>query len=53
MPRRVDAWNRLAKDLDLAKLHAMTTVIPFDQVVDTAPLILNGEIRGRIVVKIS
>jgi acrylyl-CoA reductase (NADPH) len=53
MPRRVDAWNRLAKDLDLAKLHSMTTVIPFDQVVDTAPLILNGEIRGRIVVKIS
>lgn len=53
MPLRIEAWNRLAKNLDLTVLHGMTTVIPFDQVADTAPSILNGVIRGRVVVKVS
>jgi acrylyl-CoA reductase (NADPH) len=50
--RRVEAWQRLARDLDLAKLDMMTSRIPLDQVIATAPAILEGKIRGRTVVTI-
>ncbi|MEM6616927.1 MAG: MDR family oxidoreductase [Pseudomonadota bacterium] len=52
-PRREAAWARIATDLDLAKLDAMTTTIPFDNVIETAGTILSGGIRGRTVVEIS
>ncbi|MEM9206879.1 MAG: MDR family oxidoreductase [Pseudomonadota bacterium] len=52
-PRREAAWARIATDLDLAKLDAMTTTIPFDSVIETAGTILSGGIRGRAVVEIS
>jgi acrylyl-CoA reductase (NADPH) len=51
-PRKA-AWERLARDLDRAKLVEITTEIGLDQVVDMAPKILAGQVRGRIVVKIS
>jgi len=53
MPRREEAWRRLVSDLDLKKLHSMTTSIPFDRVIETASSILRGEVRGRIVVNIA
>ncbi|MDV7145661.1 MDR family oxidoreductase [Tropicimonas sp. TH_r6] len=49
---RIAAWNRLARDLDLGKLDAMTTVIPFEEVINTAAKFLEGQIRGRIVVPV-
>ncbi|MDJ1157797.1 MDR family oxidoreductase [Chelatococcus sp. SYSU_G07232] len=49
-PRRLEAWARMARDLDRAKLAAMTTTIPFERVIDVAPDILAGKVRGRIVV---
>jgi acrylyl-CoA reductase (NADPH) len=49
---RVEAWKRLARDLDLKKLNEITTEIPFDTVISWGPKILAGEVRGRIVVKI-
>jgi len=52
-PERVAAWNRLATDLDLDRLDAMTTEVPLDRVVETAPLFLAGEVRGRLVVPIA
>lgn len=52
-PERMEAWQQLARDLDLAKLDAITTEIPFADVIDTAPKFLKGEIRGRIVVPVS
>lgn len=51
-PIRIEAWNRLAKDLDRAKLAAMTTTVGFDAIVPTAEAILKGEVRGRVVVEI-
>ena len=51
-PRRLEAWRRLAADLDRAKLAAMTETIPFDQVFDAGARILKGETRGRLVVTI-
>jgi acrylyl-CoA reductase (NADPH) len=51
-PRKA-AWDRLARDLDRAKLIEITHEIGMDQVIDMAPKILAGQVRGRIVVKIS
>jgi acrylyl-CoA reductase (NADPH) len=49
---RVAAWNRLDSDLDRAKLAAMTSRIALSEVVAMAGTILEGRVRGRIVVKI-
>jgi acrylyl-CoA reductase (NADPH) len=51
-PRKA-AWERLARDLDRAKLVEITNEIILGQVIDIAPKILAGQVRGRIVVKIS
>jgi acrylyl-CoA reductase (NADPH) len=52
LPLRKEAWKRLETGLDRAKLAAMTTEIPLADVIGTAPSILGGGVRGRIVVKI-
>jgi len=52
MPPRLEAWRRLAADLDRRKLAAMTETIPFDAVFDAGKRILKGETRGRLIVKI-
>jgi acrylyl-CoA reductase (NADPH) len=49
-PRRIAAWQRLARDLDMSKLDAMTTHIGLDDVQQAAADILAGKIRGRLVV---
>jgi len=51
MPLRVEAWDRLARDLDLGKLAAMSLTRPAGDVVALAPLILAGQVRGRIVLE--
>ena len=47
---RVEAWNRLARDLDHRKLTALSETIGFDGIVDAARAIVEGRIRGRVVV---
>jgi len=49
---RSEAWRRLARDLDRGKLVAMTTTISFDAVPDAARDIVEGKVRGRLVVEI-
>jgi acrylyl-CoA reductase (NADPH) len=49
---RAVAWQRLASDLDRGKLAAMTGQIDLSEVIGTAGSILEGRVRGRIVVKI-
>src|SRR5215469_5256439 len=51
-PRRRQAWERLARDLDLKKLEAMTKTIPLSGVRQAAADILAGKVRGRLVVEI-
>jgi len=51
--KRIEAWARLARDLDLEKLEQMTSVIGLDQVIDLAPRVLAGEVRGRTVVDVN
>ncbi|MDB5649107.1 MAG: NADPH:quinone dehydrogenase [Hyphomicrobiales bacterium] len=50
-PLRLEAWQRLGKELDRAKLASITTTIPFDRVIDAARDIVQGKIRGRFVVE--
>src|SRR5215467_7840646 len=45
MPLRVEAWDRLARDLDLGKLAAMSLTRPAGDVVALAPQILAGQVR--------
>ncbi len=54
MPRaaREEAWKRLVRDLDREKLEAMITTIGFGEIVDTAKAIVEGQVRGRVVVEI-
>jgi acrylyl-CoA reductase (NADPH) len=49
---RLEAWNRLARELDLGKLAAMTSTIALDRVMEAGRDIVEGKIRGRVVVEI-
>jgi acrylyl-CoA reductase (NADPH) len=51
-PRRLEAWARLASDLDRERLALMTTRIPLTDVIDTARAIVDGKVRGRVVVEV-
>jgi len=46
--RRKTAWDRLASDLDHAKLAEITHEIGLDEVMDAGARILAGQVRGRI-----
>lgn len=50
---RMAAWARLATDLDLSKLQDMATEVAFDHVLEVAPKLLAGQVRGRVVVPIN
>jgi len=50
---RLQAWKRLAADLDRNKLAALTSTIGFDGIADAARAIADGRVRGRIVVEIA
>jgi acrylyl-CoA reductase (NADPH) len=52
-PRRIKAWERLATDLDLGKLAALTVTRPLTDVVALAPEILAGRVRGRVVLEVN
>jgi acrylyl-CoA reductase (NADPH) len=50
--RRIEAWDRLARDLDRSALAAMTMTRPIADAPSLAPEILAGKIRGRVVLEI-
>jgi acrylyl-CoA reductase (NADPH) len=52
MPLRLEAWQRLAADLDKQQLSTMTKKIGLDEVIAAAADLLEGKVRGRIVVEI-
>ena len=51
--RRVQAWERLAKDLEVGKLRAMAVAHPLEDVLELAPQIVEGKVRGRVVFNVS
>jgi acrylyl-CoA reductase (NADPH) len=46
------AWQRLASEVDLAKLDTMTRTISLPEVFDASRDLLDGKVRGRIVVEL-
>ncbi len=51
--RRISAYERLARDLDLDKLDALTVTHPLSAVIELAPQILAGKVRGRVVLDVA
>lgn len=51
-PLRREAWRRLAADLDRKALQAITSEIGLADAVGAGRAIVEGQVRGRIVVKI-
>jgi acrylyl-CoA reductase (NADPH) len=47
---RLEAWRRIAEDLDHRKLSALSTTMPFGSIVNAAHDIVAGKVRGRVVV---
>jgi acrylyl-CoA reductase (NADPH) len=50
--RRAEAWNLIAKHVDVEKLERMTTEIGLSEVIAMAPSVLEGQVRGRTVVNV-
>ncbi|CDX24056.1 putative oxidoreductase, Zn-dependent and NAD(P)-binding [Mesorhizobium sp. ORS 3324] len=49
-PVRLEAWRRIGTDLDLKKLSTLSRSIGFDGIIGAARDIIDGKIRGRVVV---
>ncbi|MFO1207303.1 MAG: oxidoreductase, partial [Burkholderiales bacterium] len=52
-PERIEAWSRLARDLDPRKLETITHEIPLADAIATGADILAGKVRGRVVVDVN
>ncbi len=50
---RLQAWQRLARDLDPAVLAAISRTIGLNEAIDTARQLLAGQVRGRVVVDVN
>ncbi|MBZ9884979.1 oxidoreductase [Mesorhizobium sp. CA10] len=49
-PVRLEAWRRIGTDLDSKKLSTLSRTIGFDGIVAAARDIVEGKVRGRVVV---
>lgn len=50
---RIEAWQRLASDLDLKMLYLMTSEIGLADAIPYAAKLLDGQVRGRLVVDVN
>ena len=53
LARRKRAWDRLARDLDPALLESITQEVGLDAAIDQARQLMDGKVRGRVVVRIA
>ncbi|MCF4996378.1 acryloyl-CoA reductase [Pseudomonas syringae] len=51
--RRIQAWDRLAKDLDLDLLPLISREIALSETLEAAQQLLAGKLRGRVVVDVN
>lgn len=49
---RLQAWRRLAQDLDVALLESLIRDIELDEAIGVAAELLEGRVRGRVVVRV-
>jgi acrylyl-CoA reductase (NADPH) len=52
LAKRQRAWDRLACDLEVAKLESMIDEVPLESAIAKAHQLMDGKIRGRVVVRI-
>jgi acrylyl-CoA reductase (NADPH) len=52
-PERLVAWERLGRDLDVSKLDLITHEVGLAEVIPTAALLMDGKVRGRVVVDVN
>ena len=52
LARRQQAWDRLARDLDLTALESMIEEVPLERAIEKAQALMEGQISGRVVVRI-
>jgi len=52
-PERLEAWSRLARDLDIHQLELIAHEIGLGDVIPTAGELLAGKVRGRVVVDVN
>jgi acrylyl-CoA reductase (NADPH) len=50
---RLEAWRRLGSDLDISKLAAISNEVGLTELIPLAPKMLNGDVRGRVVVDVN
>jgi len=50
---RLVAWQRLGSDLDISKLNLITHEIGLAEAIPTATRLLDGQVRGRVVVDVN
>jgi len=52
LAKRQRAWDRLARDLDPALLDTMVEEVPLSGAIDKAHALMDGRVRGRVLVRI-
>ena len=50
---RLEAWERLGRDLDMTKLDAIAHEISLEEALGVAAELLDGKVRGRVVVDVN
>lgn len=53
LAERIEAWRRLGTDLDISKLEMISTEISLSEAIPMAAKLINGEIRGRVIVDVN
>ncbi|MEA2465264.1 MAG: acrylyl-CoA reductase, partial [Acidobacteriota bacterium] len=48
--QRIEAWGRLARDIDFAKLAELSRTEPLSKIFELSEEILGGQTRGRVVI---
>jgi acrylyl-CoA reductase (NADPH) len=52
LAKRQRAWDRLARDLDAHKLESMIIQVPLEGAIAKAQELMDGKVRGRVVVRV-
>lgn len=52
-PERLEAWRRLGTDLEVSKLTKISREVGLSEVISLADELLDGKVRGRIVVDVN
>ena len=52
LPLREQAWARLARDIDPARLELIVEEVPLESAIAKADALMSGQMRGRVVVRI-